>query len=170
MDALWSPKQPTTIPSRIPRENNSERREIQEKISKMWQATEPHCNLPLTVPHPPLPLELPRFSANLPTRCLLNGGGQEGGVFIGRWLREGVFFTGGWLEACKVCLTGLVGCKGAVKCSEARWWGSGYRGKGTSGRSWHRELAHTPQHMNTHRQTNTNGAWADKITTRYFSK
>lgn len=94
--------------------------------------------------------------------------------------RKGVFllvdgsgrevFIGGWLGACKVCLTGLAGCKGAVKCSEARWRGSGYRGKGTFGRSWHRELAHTPQHMNTHGQTNTNGERADKITTRYFSR
>ncbi len=85
-------------------------------------------------------------------------GADRKGVFL---LVDGSgreFFTGGWLEACKVCLTGLAGCKGAVKCSEARWWGSGYRGKGTSGRSWHRELAHTPQHMNTHRQTNTNVA------------
>lgn len=51
----------------------------------------PHATLPLTVPHP-LPLELPRFSANLPTRCLPDGGGQEGGVFIGGWLREGGFY------------------------------------------------------------------------------
>lgn len=29
-------------------------------------------------------------------------------------------FIGGWFGARKVCLTGLVGCKGAVKCSEAR--------------------------------------------------
>lgn len=29
-------------------------------------------------------------------------------------------FIGGWLGSCKVCLTGLAGCKGAVKCSEAR--------------------------------------------------
>ncbi len=132
----------------------------------MWQATAPHCTLPLSVPHPPLPLELPCFSANLPTRCLLNGADRKG-VFL---LVDGSgreVFTGGWLGACKVCLTGLAGCKGAVKCSEARWWGSGYGGNGTSGRSWHRELAHSSQHMNTHRQTNTNGAWADKIMTRY---
>jgi len=31
------------------------------------------------------------------------------------------------------------------------------KGKGTSGRSWYRELAHTPQHMNKNRQTKT---WA----------
>lgn len=87
------------------------------------------------------------------------------------WMAQGGrFFTGGWLGGCKVCLTGLAGCKGAVKCSEARWRGSGYGGKGTSGRSWHRKLAHTPQHMNTFGQTNTNGEWADKIKTRYFSR